>query len=84
MNKAHSAVGWVNEPATDSPLNATNLNKMDNTIGVLDDRIITLDTTKATKTEVSTLFSDVSFNEDTGNLLRIKIFILARNIPASF
>ena len=66
MNKAHSAVGWVNEPATDSPLNATNLNKMDNTIGVLDDRIITLDTTKATKTEVSTLFSDVSFNEDTG------------------
>lgn len=66
MTKAHSPISWVNEPQTDTPINATNLNKMDNTIGIIDDRVIILDSTKATKTEVSTLIASVSFNEDTG------------------
>lgn len=66
MVKAHSSIGWKNDPSTDTPVNETNLNQMDNTIGVLDDRIIVLDSTKATKTEVSTLIANISFDENTG------------------
>jgi hypothetical protein len=66
MNKAHSAINWENYPSDETPLNESNLNKMDAAIGVIDDRVITLDTTKATKTEVATLVSDVTFEESTG------------------
>lgn len=67
MNKAHSAINWENYPSDETPLNESNLNKMDAAIGVIDDRVITLDTTKATKTEVATLVADVTFEESTGN-----------------
>ena len=66
MNKAHSPINWVNEPNTDTPINAHNLNKMDNTIGTLDDRIIVLNTTKANQTDLLTAIADVSFDENTG------------------
>ncbi len=66
MNKAHSAINWENYPSDETPLNESNLNKIDAAIGVIDDRVITLDTTKATKTEVATLVADVTFEESTG------------------
>lgn len=78
MTKAHSPITWKNEPSVETPLNATNLNKMDNAIGVIDDRVILLDSTKANVTDVSTLISSVSFNEDTG------IFTFTRKNGSSF
>lgn len=66
MNKVHSAINWENYPSDETPLNERNLNKMDSAIDVIDDRVITLDTTKATKAEVATLVSDVTFEESTG------------------
>lgn len=66
MNKAHSAINWENYPSDETPVNESNLNKMDAAIGTIDDRVITLDTTKATKTEVATLVADVTFEESTG------------------
>lgn len=66
MNKAHTPINWENRPSDATPLNDTNLNKMDAAIGVIDDRVIALDTTKATKTEVATLVADVTFEESTG------------------
>ncbi len=66
MNKAHIDINWENYPSDETPLNERNLNKMDAAIGVIDDRVITLDTTKATKTEVATLVADVTFEESTG------------------
>lgn len=66
MNKAHSAINWENYPSDETPLNESNLNKMDAAIGVIDDRVITLDTMKATKSEVATLVADVTFEESTG------------------
>lgn len=66
MNKAHSAINWENYPSDETPLNERNLNKMDGSIDIIDDRVITLDTTKATKTEVATLVADVTFEESTG------------------
>ena len=66
MNKAHSAINWEDYPSDETPLNERNLNKMDSAIDVIDDRVITLDTTKATKAEVATLVADVTFEESTG------------------
>lgn len=66
MNKAHIDINWENYPSDETPLNERNLNKMDSAIDVIDDRVITLDTTKATKAEVATLVADVMFEESTG------------------
>lgn len=66
MNKAHSGTTWENYPSDKSPLNEANLNKLENSVDIIDDRVITLDTTKATKMEVATLVADVTFEESTG------------------
>jgi hypothetical protein len=42
VNKAYSRINFQNAPSTATPLNATNLNKMDKAINDLDDRIIEL------------------------------------------
>ena len=66
MNKAHIDINWENYPSDETPLNESNLNKMDRAIDTIDNRVIALDTTKATKTEVATLVADVTFEESTG------------------
>ena len=66
MNKAYNRINWENYPSDATPLNEANLNKLDSATDTIDDRVITLDTTKATKTEVSTLVADVTFEESTG------------------
>lgn len=66
MNKAHENINWENYPSDNTALNAENLNKMDVAIDNIDNRVISLDSSKATKTEVSTLVADVSFGESTG------------------
>lgn len=66
MNKAYSRINWENYPSDVTPVNERNLNKIDSATDTIDDRVITLDTTKATKTEVATLVADVTFEESTG------------------
>lgn len=66
MQKAHSNINWENYPSEKTAVNKINLNKMDGAIDEIDNRVINLDTTKATKVEVSELFSGVSFDESTG------------------
>lgn len=66
MNKAYNRINWENYPSDATPINKVNLNRLDSATDILDDRVITLDTTKATKTEVATLVSDVTFEESTG------------------
>lgn len=66
MNKAHININWENYPSDETPVNKRNLNKMDGSIDIIDDRVIALDTTKATKVEVATLVADVTFEESTG------------------
>lgn len=68
MNKAYERINWENYPSDKTPLNESNLNKLDAATDVIDDRVITLDTTKATKVEVSELFSDVAFDVSTGTI----------------
>ena len=66
MVKAHSPINWENEPSKNTPINEENLNKMDKTIGVLDDRIIAQDTSKLDKSTAYTMVKDISFNENNG------------------
>lgn len=66
MNKAYNRINWENYPSDATPLNESNLNKLDSATDTIDDRVIILDTTKATKTEVATLVADVTFEESTG------------------
>lgn len=66
MQKAHSSIPWVDYPKLDTPLNAQNLLKEDTAIDVIDDRVISLDTTKFDKTEAQGLFKDVELDPKTG------------------
>ena len=59
MNKAYSRINWENYPSDETPINESNLNKIDSATDTLDNRIISLDNTKATKTEVATLVQDL-------------------------
>ena len=63
MNKAHSPINWENYPSEKTPINESNLNKMDRAIGIIDDRVVELDNTKASKDDVSTVISNVEYDE---------------------
>ncbi len=66
MNKAYTRIIWENYPSTDTPLNETNLNHMDLAVDTIDDRVITLDTTKANESDLLTCVASISFNSTTG------------------
>ena len=64
MNKCHQTINWHNdEPPA---INETRLNQYDGELDTLDDRIISLDTTKATQSELLSCLSNVTFNTTTG------------------
>lgn len=66
MQKAHSNIDWENKPSIKTPMNEQNLNKMDKSIDVIDDRVIALDTTKFNVSDAQTLIKGISFNYNTG------------------
>ena len=66
MNKTYSRINWENYPSDATPINETNLNKIDYSLNEVDNRVIEHETTKATKEEVASLVADVSFEESTG------------------
>lgn len=66
MNKVYTRIDWENYPSTKTPINEQNLNKIDYATDEMDNRIIVLDTEKATKVEVSELFKEVVLDEQTG------------------
>jgi len=68
MNKTYGRINWENYPSDETPLNESNLNKIDVATDEIDNRVITLDTTK----EVSTLVQDVTFEEKTGIITIVK------------
>lgn len=66
MQKSYTRINWENYPSENTPLNESNLNRMDYALNEVDDRVIALDTDKATVTEISTLIEDVSVDDETG------------------
>lgn len=78
MNKAYNRINWENYPSMGTPLNEQNLNRMDGALDEVDNRVISLDTTKATKEEVSPLIKEISFNESNG------VFTITRKNGSKF
>ena len=66
MNKAYNRINWENYPSDSTPLNEDNLNKMDIAINEVDNRVISLDTTKLPVATAYTMVKDVEFDEKTG------------------
>lgn len=66
LEKTYSRINWENYPSAETPINASNLNRMDLSLNAQDDRIITLDTTKLNVTDAYSMVKDVSFNEQNG------------------
>lgn len=66
MNKTYNRINWENYPSDATPINEKNLNKIDLATDEIDNRVITLDTIKATREEIAMLVQDIEFDEDTG------------------
>lgn len=66
MRKAYSRINWKNYPSDKTPLNETNLNRIDSALEDVDNRVITLDSTKLDKTSAGTMVQNIQFDEATG------------------
>lgn len=66
MQKAHNNINWENKPSDKTPLNERNLNQMDRSIDVIDNRVITLDTSKFDKIDAQGLIKKLEFNRSNG------------------
>lgn len=72
MQKAYSRINWENYPSEQTPINESNLNRMDSALDEVDDRVITLDTTKAEITDISTLVESITVDDTTGEITLTK------------
>jgi hypothetical protein len=59
-------INWENEPSITSPINATNLNKMDYALKAMDDTFGNWDISKANESDLLLALKDVSYDTDTG------------------
>ena len=66
MQKSYTRINWENYPSENTPLNETNLNRIDYATNEIDNRVIELDTSKANATELSGLIKNIGVNEQTG------------------
>ena len=91
MNKVYTRINWENEPSDNTPLNETNLNKMDFALNEVDNRLIEQDTTKLSKVDASNDIINWTMNEETGvitvtrrNGEKIVFDLNIEKIPVSF
>lgn len=68
MQKIYQRINWENYPSENTPLNESNLNRMDYAVNELDNRILGLDTGKATVEQISTLVESIVVNDTTGEI----------------
>lgn len=66
MQKVYSRINWENYPSENTPLNESNLNRTDYALDEIDDRVIALDTDKATVTQISGLVQSIAVDDTTG------------------
>ena len=91
MEKAFVNFTWRNEPRLDTPINETNLNKINNGLNTVDNRVIVLDTSKANQSDLLQTIKTVTYNTETGlftftywngNIVTVDLNI--EKIPVSF
>lgn len=66
MQKAFSKLVWKNLPSTETALEADNLNRIENGVDLIDDRVVEMDTTKANETDILLAIKVITFDEATG------------------
>lgn len=66
MQKAHVNQNWENFPSINTPINEQNLNKLDRSVDEIDDRVISLDTTKLNLSDAQALVKSLTFNQSNG------------------
>lgn len=66
MEKAYNRINWENYPSDQTPINESNLNRLDLAADILDDRTIILETTKLDKAIANGMVKDVFFNPANG------------------
>lgn len=72
--KVYNRINWLNKSESlTTPLGKTNLNKMDKAIDTIDNEVVSIsanvnaiDTTKADKTQLNNMVTDISFNDKNG------------------
>lgn len=65
-SKLFTNFAWKNRPDTSTPLGQTLLNRLNNAINGIDDRVVTLNTEKASTDDLSGSIVNVSLNSSTG------------------
>ena len=76
MQKAHDASRnnyWRNLPEITTPIVAEELNRNEQSVDAIDDRVVTFDTTKANQSDMLQAVKSVTFNDQTG-VFRITFF----------
>lgn len=66
MNKLYTRIEWENFPSEKSPLNETNLNRMDLALDNIDNRVVEMDAIKVNKDVANNLVKTWSIDEETG------------------
>lgn len=64
-----SRINWENEPSIASPINATNLNKMDYALYEIDGTLDTWDVTKANQSDLLLSVKSIDYDTETGVFL---------------
>lgn len=70
MQKAHDSTYnnyWENLPSVQTPIIAAQLNRNEQIVDTIDDRVVTLDTTKADQTDMLQAVQDITFDDETGD-----------------
>ena len=66
MQKAFNPITWKNLPSTETALEAANLNRIEQGLNTVDNRVVEFDTSKANQAEFLSVFKEVAFNSATG------------------
>lgn len=69
MQKAHDAQYnnyWQNLPSVDTPIVAAQLNRNEQTVNTIDDRVVSMDTTKANETDMLLAVKTITYDGTTG------------------
>lgn len=59
-------IRWVNRPSTQSPIDEIALNKISNGLDTVDDRVLSLNSTKADQVTLNGLLKDITLNTTNG------------------
>lgn len=66
VNVYPSRIDWENEPSISTPINATNLNKMDYALYSVDQTLASWDTSKANQSDLLLSVKSIDYNTTTG------------------